>query len=119
MILTRIIHVIYAIDIDFKCKIEGGVIIIHGVGLVIGKGVEVKKGTIIYHQVTLGEKGSGVNDGYPQIGNNVILGSGAKLFGDIHIGNNSVVGPNVVLTRSLEDSKLVKFGFSSYEIKDK
>lgn len=54
LILTRIIQVLYAIDIDYRSRIEGGVIIIHGVGLVVGAGVYIKTGTTLYHQVTLG-----------------------------------------------------------------
>jgi len=118
MLLTRFIHIMYSIDIDYKCNIEGGVIIIHGVGLVIGKGAVVKKGTIIYHQVTLGEKGTKTNDGYPSIGEDVVLGSGAKLFGPIEVGSKSIVGANVVLTKSIGENLLIKVDFNSYEQKN-
>lgn len=43
LLLTRIIQILYSIDIDYRCKIEGGVTIVHGVGLVIGKGTVIKK----------------------------------------------------------------------------
>lgn len=43
LLLTRIIQILYSIDIDYRCKIEGGVTIVHGVGLVIGKGAVIKK----------------------------------------------------------------------------
>jgi serine O-acetyltransferase len=108
LILSRLIHVIYAIDIDFKAKIDGGVILIHGVGVVIGSGAVIHSGVIIYHQVTLGIKGSGINDGFPVIHKNVVLGAGSKMFGKITIGESSIVGANIVLTEDLEQNTLLK-----------
>ncbi|WP_086476179.1 serine O-acetyltransferase [Arenibacter amylolyticus] len=102
MILTIFIQVVYGVDIDYKCDIEGGVIIIHGVGTVIGSGAKNSRGTKVYHQVTLGIKGSGIQDGFPTIGQNVVLGAGSKLLGNIIVGDNSIIGANVVLTRDLK-----------------
>lgn len=79
MILTRIIQdtgsVRYRYRLDYGAAIEGGVIIIHGVGTVIGSGVYIGGGTIIYHQVTLGVKMSAKSDGFPKIGKNCVLGA--------------------------------------------
>lgn len=62
----------------------GGVVIIHGVGIVIGAGAVIKSGTIIYHQVTIGIKGYGKDDGFTTIEEkNCILGAGCKIFGKI------------------------------------
>jgi len=108
LILTRIIQVFYSIDIDYKAKLEGGIIIIHGVGLVIGGGAIVKTRTVVYHQVTLGIKGSGQRDGFPTINEGCILCAGAKLFGAIVIGENSIIGANVVVTSNVDKGSLVK-----------
>ncbi|MDO7137090.1 serine O-acetyltransferase [Algibacter lectus] len=108
LILTRFVQVMYAIDIDYKSKLEGGIIIIHGVGIVVGYKAYISEGTIIYQQVTLGEKGSRFNDGHPFIGKNVILGAGSKLLGGIKIGDNSIIGPNVVLLDSVDEKTIVK-----------
>jgi serine O-acetyltransferase len=108
LILTRIIQIIYGIDIDYKSKVAGGTILIHGVGLVIGAGAIVKPGCIIYHQVTLGIKGSNNNDGFPIIEEGCILGAGCKILGNIVIGKGSVVGPNCVVLQSIPANSLVK-----------
>lgn len=106
--MTRIIQVLYSIDIDYRSMIDGGVIIVHGTGIVIGAGVRIQKGTLIYQQVTLGIKGNRINDGYPEIGENCTLGAGAKLFGAIKIGRGSVIGANAVVTTDIPESSIVK-----------
>lgn len=108
LIFTRIIHIMYGIDIDYKAKIKGGVIIIHGVGTVIGAGAVIEEGCIIYHQVTLGIKGNGKFDGFPKVEANCILAAGSKLLGAISIGQNSVIGVNAVVTRDVPKESLVK-----------
>lgn len=121
LILTRIIQILYAIDIDFKAKLEGGIVIIHGVGTVIGHGAIVKANTTIYHGVTLGRKKQGAkipaNDGFPVVERNCVLGAGAKIIGPVNIGENCIVGPNCVIMDSLPADTLVKIPSSVYEIK--
>jgi len=121
LIFTRIIQILYAIDIDYKASLEGGVIIIHGMGLVIGEGVIIASGTVLYHGVTLGRKTQGRHtprgDGFPNVGSNCVIGAGAKLLGAISIGSGSIVGANCVLTENLEEASIVKIANSSYSIK--
>jgi serine O-acetyltransferase len=113
LILTRLIQILYAVDIDYRAKIEGGVVIIHGICTVIGLGVTIKSGTTIYHGVTLGRKKQGLivpaDDGFPTIKNNCLLGAGAKILGPITIGENSVIGPNCVVMEDLPDNYILKF----------
>lgn len=104
LLLTRIIQILYSIDIDYRCKIEGGVTIVHGVGLVIGKGAVIKKGCKLYHGVTLGRKHTPKNDGFPILGENVLVGAGAKLLGPIKIGNNVIIGANAVVINYVPDN---------------
>lgn len=108
LLFTRIIQIVYSIDIDYRCCINGGVIIIHGDGIVIGKGVTIECGTVIYHQVTIGIKGGGFNDGFPTIKKNCVLGSGAKILGNIIIGSGSIIGANCVVTTDIPSLRLVK-----------
>jgi len=107
LIFTRIIQIIYGIDIDYRAKLEGGVIIIHGVGTVIGSGAVIKSGTIIYHQVTIGIKGSGMNDGFATIEENCVLGTGSKILGILTVGKNSTIGANVVVTKDIPANSTV------------
>ncbi|NCD72404.1 serine O-acetyltransferase [Mucilaginibacter agri] len=120
MILTRIVQIFYAVDIDYKATVHGGIIIIHGVGLVVGQGAVVNSGCTIYHGVTLGRKGQGIeikgNDGYPTISSNVVLGAGAKILGNVEVGERSIIGPNCVVTQSVPSDSVFKFNSTSFSI---
>jgi serine O-acetyltransferase len=85
------------------------VFIDHGMGIVIGETAIVGDDVTIYHGVTLG--GSSLNKGkrHPTSENNVILGAGAKVLGNITIGEGSTIGANQVVTRSLSQRNEVEF----------
>lgn len=101
LILSRLIHILYAIDIDYRANIGPGVVIVHGVGVVIGQGAVVEGNTKIYHGVTLGiaEKASG--DGYPHVEKGVILGAGSKILGPVRIGRDTRIGANAVVVQDI------------------
>lgn len=108
LILTRVVQIVYGIDIDYRAKIKGGCVIVHGVGLVIGQGAEIGEHCKLYHGVTLGISHShSKQDGFPSIGNNVLIGAGAKLLGEISIGDNVKVGANSVVTINVPENKTV------------
>lgn len=105
LILTRLIQVIYGIDINYMAKIKGGCCITHGVGLVIGVCAEIGENAKLYHGVTLGISHSSKKpDGYPILGDNVLVGAGAKLLGKIKIGDNVNIGANSVVTKDIPDN---------------
>ncbi len=112
LILTRIIQIIYGINTDYRANTEGGVLIVHGTGTVIGFGVKIKKECIIYHRVTLGIKMLGHNNSFPEIGKNVILGAGCKVLGKIR--DDSIIGANMVITFNVPENHLVKFSHTNY-----
>ncbi|WP_202622665.1 serine O-acetyltransferase EpsC [Priestia megaterium] len=102
LILTRLIQIVYSIDIDYKAKIGGGCCIVHGVGIVIGKNAVIGSNCKIYHGVTLGiSHSSNKRDGFPTVGNNVLIGAGAKLMGKIIVGNNVKIGANSVVIKDV------------------
>lgn len=72
-------------------------IIDHGMGVVIGETAIVGDDVYIYHQVTLGGTSSEKTKRHPTVGNNVIIGAGAKVLGDIVIGEGARVGANAVV----------------------
>jgi len=112
MVLTRIIQVFYSIDIDYKASIMGGLVIVHGVGLVIGYDTTIKENVILFHGVTLGRRGIGAviseTDGFPVLHENCIICAGAKIIGKINIGANSIIGANCVITKSVSENQVVK-----------
>ncbi|CAM9943074.1 unnamed protein product, partial [Discosporangium mesarthrocarpum] len=92
-----------AVDIHPAAKIsEGGVLLDHASGTVIGSTAVVGGGVTIYHQVTLGASGKPIPQGvkrHPTIGDRVIIGAGAKILGDINVGDDVLVGANSVVTK--------------------
>ena len=70
-------------------------------GIVIGETAEIGDDRLIYHGVTLGGTGKDVGKRHPTIGNNVLIGTGAKVLGPLKIGDNSRVAANSVVLRDI------------------
>ncbi|HEX4174249.1 MAG TPA: serine O-acetyltransferase [Acetobacteraceae bacterium] len=86
------------IEIHPAAKIGRRFVIDHGMGVVIGETAEVGNDCYFYHQVTLGvARASGGGKRHPSVGNNVIIGAGAKVLGPIRVGDNARVGSNAVV----------------------
>ena len=85
------------IEIHPGAKLGRRLIIDHGLGVVIGETAEIGDDVYIYHQVTLGGTSSDHGKRHPTIGNNVIIGAGAKVLGAILIGEGARVGSNAVV----------------------
>lgn len=90
------------IEIPFSCRIGAGLRMPHQNGIVLQGATEIGEDCTIYHQVTLGENERSAGRGGPIVGNRVYLGAGAKVIGRITIGDDSTVGANAVVVRSLE-----------------
>ena len=102
--LTRIIT---GIEIHPKASIGKRCFIDHGEGVVIGETAIIGDDVLIYQQVTLGGTGSEHGKRHPTIGNNVILGAGAKVLGNITIGNNVRIGAGSVVIDNVPDNSTV------------
>jgi len=100
-VLYYISKILFHMDIHPAAKIEPGVLIDHGIGVVIGSTATVKKGSVIYHGVTLGARKITSGKRHPDIGENVLIGAGAKILGPIKVGNNSQVGSNSVVLHNV------------------
>lgn len=96
------------IEIHPGAQIGKRLVIDHGMGIVIGETAEIGDDCLIYHGVTLGGTGKDVGKRHPTIGNNVLIGTGAKVLGPITVGSNSRIAANsVVLSEIPEDSTAV------------
>lgn len=83
-------------------------VIDHGMGIVIGETAEVGDDVLLYHGVTLGGTGKDQGKRHPTIGNNVLIGTGAKVLGPFKVGDNSRIAANsVVLGEVPPDSTAV------------
>lgn len=73
----------------------------HGCGVVIGETAIIGDNVLIYHGVTLGGTGKEKGKRHPTIGNNVMIGSGAKVLGNIEIGDFVKIGANSIVLESV------------------
>ncbi|MBU5486063.1 serine O-acetyltransferase [Clostridium sp. MSJ-11] len=89
------------IEIHPGAKIGKGLFIDHGMGVVIGETAEIGDNVIMYHGVTLGGTGKNKGKRHPTVGNNVTIGSGAKVLGPITLGDNSKIGANAVVLKDI------------------
>jgi len=89
------------IEIHPAAKLGRRFIIDHGMGVVIGETAEIGDDVYIYHQVTLGGTKSEAGKRHPTVGNNVIIGAGAKVLGAISIGDGARIGANAVVVASV------------------
>jgi serine O-acetyltransferase len=90
-----------AIEIHPGAVIGKRLVIDHGVGVVLGETAVIGDDVLIYHGVTLGGKTLDPVKRHPTVGNNVIIGAGAKLIGNITIGDNCAIGSNAVVTKDM------------------
>lgn len=96
------------IEIHPGAKIGRRCYIDHGMATVIGETAEIGDDVLIYHSVTLGAVTNKNIKRHPTVGNNVMIGAGAVILGDVKIGDNSQIGANsVVLTDIPENSTAV------------
>ncbi len=89
------------IEIHPAAKIGKGVFIDHGMGVVIGETAVVGDNCTIYQGVTLGGTGKDKGKRHPTIGNNVTIGSGAKVLGPFTVGDNSKIAANAVVLNEI------------------
>ncbi len=73
----------------------------HGMGVVIGETTIIGDDVMLYHDVTLGSRGFTHAKRHPTIENNVILGAGARIIGDVKIGEGSRISANLVVTKDV------------------
>lgn len=90
-----------AIEIHPGAQVGKRFVIDHGVGVVIGETAVIGDDVLIYHGVTLGGKTLDPVKRHPTVGDRVIIGAGAKLIGNIAIGNDCRVGANAVVTKDM------------------
>ena len=89
------------IEIHPAAQLGKGVFIDHGMGVVIGETTVVGDNCTIYQNVTLGGTGNDVGKRHPTLGNNVLVGSGAKVLGPFTVGDNARIAAGAVVLREV------------------
>ena len=102
-ILSQISRFFTGIEIHPACFIGRGLLIDHGMGVVIGETAIIGDDCTIFHGVTLGGKGDEKGKRHPTLYNCVFVGAGAKILGNIEIGNNVKIGANAVVLCDIPD----------------
>ena len=102
--ISQLARFITGIEIHPGAKIGMNLFIDHGIGVVIGETAEIGDNCLIYHGVTLGGISGNKKKRHPTIGNNVMIGCGAKILGPIKIGNNVKIGAGAVVLKDVPDN---------------
>lgn len=95
------------IEIHPGAKIGPGFFIDHGMGVVIGETAEIGENVTLYHGVTLGGTSWKKEKRHPTIGDNVVIGAGAKVLGPFKVGNNSRIGAGSVVVNEVPPNSVV------------
>ena len=105
--ISYITRIITGIEIHPAAKIGRSFFIDHGEGVVIGETTEIGDNVLIYQQVTLGGTGKEQGKRHPTLGDNVIVGAGAKILGNITIGANTRIGAGSVVVEDVPENSTV------------
>ncbi len=105
--VSQLARLITGIEIHPGAQIGESLLIDHGTGVVIGETAIVGNNVTLYQGVTLGGTGKETGKRHPTLGNNIVVGAGAKILGNIVIGDNSYVGANAVVLQSVPPNATV------------
>ena len=106
-LLSQAARFFTGIEIHPGAKIGRRFFIDHGLGVVIGETTIIGDDVLLYQGVTLGGTGIVKGKRHPTVGNNVVVGAGAKVLGNITIGNNSYIGSNAVVIKDVPPNSTV------------
>ncbi|MEL7225079.1 MAG: serine O-acetyltransferase [Cyanobacteria bacterium J06576_12] len=100
-LISHVARCLTGIEIHPGAQIGVGIFIDHGMGVVIGETAIVGNYTLIYQGVTLGGTGKESGKRHPTVGSRVVIGAGAKVLGNIHIGDHARIGAGSVVLKSV------------------
>jgi serine O-acetyltransferase len=106
-LFSQLVRSLTGIEIHPAAQIGHGLFIDHGMGVVIGETAEIGEDVTLYHGVTLG--GTSIEKGkrHPTLGDRVVVGAGAKVLGAITIGDDTRIGANAVVVKSVPPNSVV------------
>ncbi|MBR2860718.1 MAG: serine O-acetyltransferase [Clostridia bacterium] len=114
------------IEIHPGAQIGKRLVIDHGMGIVIGETTIIGDDCLLYQGVTLGGSGKEKGKRHPTLGNNVLVGAGAKVLGSFKVGDNSRIAANAVVLNEIPDhatavgapARVVRLGGEKVELLD-
>jgi serine O-acetyltransferase len=117
-LLSHISRFVTGIEIHPGANLGPGFFIDHGMGVVIGETSDVGENVTLYHGVTLGGTSTKKEKRHPTLGNNVVVGAGAKILGPVNIGHNARIGAGSVVVEDVPPNCTV-VGVPGKVVKDK
>lgn len=114
--VSQLARFLTGIEIHPGSKIGKRLFIDHGMGIVIGETAEVGDDCTIYHGVTLGGTGKDKGKRHPTIGNNVMIGAGAKILGPVYIADGIKIGADALVLKSFEKNNITIVGIPAKEV---
>lgn len=105
--LSHLSRFLTGIEIHPGARLGGGLFIDHGMGVVIGETTEIGEDVTIYQGVTLGGTSLEKVKRHPTIGNNVVIGAGARVLGPFAVGDNSRIGSGSVVVKAVPPNSVV------------
>lgn len=99
--ISQLARTLTGIEIHPGAQIGHNLFIDHGMGVVIGETAIIGDNVLLYQGVTLGGTGKETGKRHPTLGDNVVVGTGAKILGNITVGSNSYIGANAVVLKSV------------------
>ena len=106
-LISQIARFFTGIEIHPGATIAKGLFIDHGMGVVIGETSIIGENVTLFQGVTLGGTGKEHGKRHPTLGDNIVVGTGAKVLGNIEIGSNSYIGANSVVLKSVPPNSTV------------
>ena len=106
-LISQFCKFLTGIEIHPGATIGRRLVIDHGTGIVVGETTVIGDDCLLYQGVTLGGTGKDVGKRHPTLGNNVVVGSGAKVLGPFRVGNNARIAANSVVLREVPDNATV------------
>lgn len=117
--LSHLSRVATGIEIHPAAKIGKRLFIDHGMGVVIGETAEIGDDVTLYHSVTLGGVSWEKGKRHPTLGNNVVVGAGAKILGGFTVADNAKIGSNAVVVKAVPEGATMIGSAARLLIKDK
>jgi len=105
--ISQISRFFTGIEIHPGAQIGKNFFIDHGMGVVVGETTIIGDNVTLFQGVTLGGTGKECGKRHPTIGNNVVVGAGAKVLGNINVGDNSYIGANAVVVKDVPSNATV------------
>ncbi len=105
--ISQISRFLTGIEIHPGAQIGKGLFIDHGMGVVIGETTIIGDNVTLFQGVTLGGTGKEQGKRHPTLGDNIVVGAGAKVLGNIKIGSNSYIGANAVVIKPVPENTTV------------